>query len=126
MHAKREPKGAKGSQREPKGNQMGAKGSQGTQREPKGSQRTTKMHPKTDQGAMSEKCHQKVTKKDLKMDQFGTHFPLKIDAKINAKNGAKKTWKFMKFKLKIIPKSRSKCVEKPYFSVQLIFREQRL
>ena len=83
------------------------------------------MHPKTDQGAMSEKCHQKVKKKDLKMDQFGIHFPLKIDAKNNAKNGAKKTWKFMKFKPKIIVRSRSKCIQKPDFSVQLIFRKQR-
>ena len=64
----------KGDKREPKGSQMGAKGSQGTQREPKGSQRTTKMHPKTDEGAMSEKHHQKVPEKDLKMDRFGTHF----------------------------------------------------
>ena len=84
-------KGAKGSQKganwKPRGPTMEAKG---TQREPKGSQRTTKMHPKTDQGARAAKCHQKVTKKYLKMDQFGSHFPLKIDAKINAKNGAKK------------------------------------
>ena len=76
-------KGAKGSQKganlKPRGPTMAAKG---TQSEPKGSQRTTKMHPKTDQGAMSEKCHKKVPKKDLKMDQFGSHFPLKIDAKI--------------------------------------------
>ena len=60
-------------------------------------------------------------KKDPKMDRFGTHFPLKNDAKINAENGAKKTWKFMKFELQNIPKSRSKCMEKPDFSVQLTF-----
>ena len=50
----------------------------------------------------------------------------KIDAKIDARINAKKTWKFMKFQPKIFPKSRSRCIEKPDFSVQLIFRKQRL
>ena len=73
---RREPKGAKGSPKgaewEPKGPKMEAKG---RQREPKGSQRTTQMHPKTDQGATSEKCHQKVTKRGVSGFPGGSQKP---------------------------------------------------
>ena len=91
---KESPKGAegsqKGTQREPKGAQREPKGAQ---REPKGSQRATKMEPKTDPGAMSEKDHQNVTKITSKMDHFGSQFPLKIDEKINVKIDAEKVMK---------------------------------
>ena len=84
--AKRSPKGStrepKGAQREPKGAKVSRKGAKmelkGTQREPKGSQRTTKMEPKADPEAMSEKGFQKGNQNELKMDHFGNQNRSKI------------------------------------------------
>ena len=83
--SKSEPKGgkseAKVSQREPKVSQREPKGSQG---ESKGSQRATKMHQKVDLRKRSRKSEENEQNVFLEIDYFGSHFPLKIDEKIDA------------------------------------------
>ena len=65
----------------------------GAQREPKGSQRTTKMEPKADPEAMSEKRLQKGRQNRPFWDHFGSQDRSKIDEKIDAKIDAQKVMK---------------------------------
>ena len=92
--AKSEPKGAKsepkGAKREPRGAKREPKGAE---REPKRSQRATKMHPKIDLRKRSRKGSQNGVPRPELLAPFWSHFPLKIDEKIDAEIDAEKVMK---------------------------------
>ena len=92
--AKREPRGAK---REPKGAKSEPTGAKseptGAKREPKVSQGATKMHPKIDLRKRSRKGEAQGGYRPLFLESFWSHFPLKIDEKIDAKIDAEKVMK---------------------------------
>ena len=83
-------KGAKGIQKGTKGSQKGTKGSQkGAKSEPRGDQNASKNQP-------SEKGAKRVLPGGPPLylpDHCGSHFPLKIDEKIDAKIDAEKVMK---------------------------------
>ena len=72
---------------EPKGTEKGAK------REPKVSQGATKMHPKINLRKRSRKGEAQGGYPPLFLEPFWSHFPLKIDEKIDAKIDAEKVMK---------------------------------
>ena len=88
------PKGAQGCQKGAKGESKGIpKGAKGSQKEPKVSQRPTKMHQKIDLRKRSRKEGMFGGPGYYRIFHFGSHFPLKINEKIDAKIDAEQVMK---------------------------------